>query len=184
MRTAAMFLALLCACKTHEATGLFEDLAMYWVKEFPVNVEQARTDPTCARYYAEVQRGRARLFTDGSGPALARTIAEIEATCVSSRWTASPGHIGVDEGRCHGAAVAMWYLSSESEDEALRRLFARRPELLASIVRTIGVQPWANNRPDPKAWVPLIASAPIDDFTRATLNREIMQPERDRRPTY
>ena len=131
----------------------FQALSLAFAKDYPLTataLEQARTnnDQADLELYEAVQRGREQLFQRGQHAALEEALDVASRSCNSTEWARTR----TQEDRCRGAAVALWYFTSEAEDARIRQQFAAHPAALEAMAQTCGATPLLYNRPSPAPW--------------------------------
>jgi len=133
---------------------------------------QSNGDEGCLRLYRQAREAVALLFHDGSGPALARTLETIEQEC-------GPGkRVSV----CRGAAVALYFFRSDSEDQTIvGRLEKASPEVLTGVFSRQSISQWLGYRPAPARWRPLADRAALVAEDRDEVGRWLAGP---RLPPY
>lgn len=153
MRAGGVGLLLLCACNLRFGPAVFEDLSLIEVAlEFPVSEEQvaqcSREDTNECRNYQRAVRAKASLLNRGPA-AIDFTLEVIQRSCKAS--LPSRGNRDKDWSRCIGGLTALYFFSSQDQDEKVLDFFEKDPVLLrlAASERDFA---WFHNRFHQERW--------------------------------
>jgi hypothetical protein len=153
-------LLILCACNLQLGSAIFEDLSLIEVAlEFPVSAEQvahcAREDSNECQNYQRAVRAKAALLNRGT-EALDFTLEVIQRSCKAS--LPSHGNKDKDWSRCIGGLTALYFFSSQDEDEKVLDFFKKNPSLLRLAVSELDFA-WFHNRFHQERWRKLFDAA-------------------------